>query len=897
MRAGEPMTGRVSTTIAVALGPALAATAFTRLFAGFAWWYGPILVSVIVAAATMALPRFIRISPAVHVAGGAVALLLMVTILCAPRSAIGGVIPTPDTIADLVRLLGDGRRDVSRLAAPVPRRNGLLLLLVLAMYLVTVAVDALAVRLARPTLAGLPLLALVVFPAALLPSAGIGLVPFVLGAAGYLALLLQEGRATVGGWGHHVGRGPRPRVPVGAAGAGIGVVALGLAVAVPFALSAVSPGGSSRLYGSGPFSGGGRAAKTSTTVEPPMVTMTQQLHDARAIPLLRVITTRPQYLRLTALEDFDGVQFTLGRLNATKDDEINRGLPAIATTTPTTTVTSSVRVAPQFAEHYLPLPGTPRSMSKLSGDWRMSTQTGTVFSVGDTSANKNYTVRTVVPNPSRTELEAQRLGPVPGPITPDAQVPTTVSPRVRALARTVTAGATTQFDKALKIQDYLRSSLFTYDLTGAPTNSQGALDAFLFSNRRGYCEQFATAMAVMLRTLGIPTRIAVGFSPGTPLPDGSYLVTNHDAHAWPEVWFPRSGWVTFEPTPAPDRGVNPPPYADAASSLATPAPAPQPAATATPAAGAGAPTPRATAPALKAPAPITVTGHGGGGGGWPSILVVLLILALLALGAVPAVVRARLRGRRLRPEGPGRGRGPAPEVARAKVHAAWSELVDAAVDLGWPIGPQESPRAYAARLAANLGPERTRDPEAGVDGVARTETIAVGGPNGSPGAAPRAEDRPGRGAGRARRPGRRSGPTGSRPPGRSGSDRVRRGTGADGRPAVPGVREAVTRLGSAEENARYAPSAMLAGLDGSGLSKDVRLVARGLRAQTSPTRRVWATIAPKSVLATFGSRARSGMRSLRANPRRRGSGVAGSAAVRARRGLPTDGASAPRDVR
>ncbi|MGF7236374.1 MAG: hypothetical protein ACQSGP_15625, partial [Frankia sp.] len=289
------------------------------------------------------------------------------------------------------------------------------------------------------------------------------------------------------------------------------------------------------------------------------------------------------------------------------------------------------------------------------------------------------------------------------------------------------------------------------------------------------------------------------------------------------------------------------------------------------------------------------------------------VLVLLGLCAVPAIVRARWRGRRLRPAGSRDGRGMPPELAREKVHAAWNELVDAAVDLGWPIGPQESPRAYAARLAANLSPppEAVPGSPVGSDGAADAALVGGsaegdggtqgggtnGGGTGGGSHYPRADGRSGRASGRSRRPGGRSSRAGSRPPGRSGRDRIRGRDGSGGGQAIPGVQEAVTRLGAAEENARYAPPAILAGLDGSRLSEDVRLVARGLRARTSPVRRAWATVAPKSVLTALGSRARSGARSVRGDARLRMAGLARTAAVRGRRGLPNDDASAPRDVR
>src|SRR3954451_25491380 len=145
---------------------------------------------------------------------------------------------------------------------------------------------------------------------------------------------------------------------------------------------------------------------------------------------------------------------------------------------------------------------------------------------------------------------------------------------VLALARWLSAGAPTTDDKVAAMYVYLRSPLFTYDLNGAPTNGRDALRTFLLETRRGYCEQFASAMAVLARAINIPARVAIGFTPGTRNADGDWVITNRDAHAWPEIWFPNEGWVRFEPTPRddstdipPDYSIPPPPGSDAESGL------------------------------------------------------------------------------------------------------------------------------------------------------------------------------------------------------------------------------------------------------------------------------------------------------------------------------------------
>lgn len=122
--------------------------------------------------------------------------------------------------------------------------------------------------------------------------------------------------------------------------------------------------------------------------------------------------------------------------------------------------------------------------------------------------------------------------------------------RVRELAEAVTAGGADAWHKALALEAHLRSHYaYTYE-TALPFQHRTPLDAFLFETRRGHCEFFASAMAVMLREIGIPARLATGYSLGERNPlTGYYEVRVLDGHAWVEAWFAGRGWVMFEPTP------------------------------------------------------------------------------------------------------------------------------------------------------------------------------------------------------------------------------------------------------------------------------------------------------------------------------------------------------------
>jgi len=136
------------------------------------------------------------------------------------------------------------------------------------------------------------------------------------------------------------------------------------------------------------------------------------------------------------------------------------------------------------------------------------------------------------------------------------QLPETLPPRVRELALSVTKDASTPYEKVRAVEDFLRNSgQYDYETEDVPVPEKGQdfVDQFLFESFRGYCDHFSTSMAVMLRSIGIPTRWVKGFATGTDAGEdenGNELieVRNKDAHSWVEVYFPELGWVPFEPT-------------------------------------------------------------------------------------------------------------------------------------------------------------------------------------------------------------------------------------------------------------------------------------------------------------------------------------------------------------
>ncbi|MFN8671814.1 MAG: DUF3488 and transglutaminase-like domain-containing protein [Candidatus Sericytochromatia bacterium] len=131
------------------------------------------------------------------------------------------------------------------------------------------------------------------------------------------------------------------------------------------------------------------------------------------------------------------------------------------------------------------------------------------------------------------------------------KLPENISDRIYSLAEDITKDYKTQYEKVMIIQSFLQAT-FKYNLKipEFPENAE-TVDYFLFKQKEGYCEHFATSMVVMLRSIGIPARLVTGFAPSTYNQiTGYYEVKSSDAHAWVEVYFPKSSWVAFEPTPS-----------------------------------------------------------------------------------------------------------------------------------------------------------------------------------------------------------------------------------------------------------------------------------------------------------------------------------------------------------
>ena len=690
---------------AVALAVAGSALSLNGVLRGWAW-YPPVLTTVCVVALAMAALRWLRAQPFLVALGGFASLVFILTFTFFRRYSIAGFIPSGDTMEQLGRYLRRASETVLAESSPVAPNAGIVLVTCAVLGLVVILVDALAVPLALPATSGLGLVAILVVPAMVKPQS-VGLWGFAAAAAGYLTILacsqwFAPDNRTPADTARNPGQFRRAAITGGMAL----VITLLLPLAVPGFDQGTFPQGS-RLNPWG-----------SSTGLNPMISLGNSLRSPSGDGRITYATSgsRPPYLRSVTVDRFDGDSWSpddrdasrrvgVGRMDAGNEilaDEQVRQVTAVNTG--------------RFTSPYLPVPYAPDAVNGLDGRWSWDPATLSIKGVDTNSRNQQYLVQSTAPRLT-PELLSRSSAPVRGIPEEFIRPPNNVPDIVRSTADTVTEGSGTAYAKAMAIQNYLRSVEFTYSLQspvqgGYDGNGLSVLADFL-TQKSGYCIHFASAMAVMARLEGIPSRIAVGYAPGrstgatVSVPGQGalteYEVDSRDAHAWPELYFQGLGWVAFEPTPS--RGVVP----DYASQAFTPGGASTnennddliPSSAATPPATPGAT--QAPLPGLdsagEAGHPLTMPLYAGAG---------ILLLALIA--ASPRLLRAGLRSRRLRG---------APSAGGTTAEAAWAELRDLATDYGLSPGLSETPRHFSSRLRGSgaLG-EPDRPDDAGARAVA-----------------------------------------------------------------------------------------------------------------------------------------------------------------------------------
>ncbi|MFC5214595.1 transglutaminase TgpA family protein [Streptomyces coerulescens] len=693
------MSGRTRMALCAAAATLMASCALLPLVSPVTWLMQAIFLLAIQTGVGMATRR-VPLARPVTVAAQALAALMLLTLTFANQQAIAGVIPGPEAFAHFADLLQSGADDVSRYSIPAPLSDGIRLMLIGGVLIIGLAVDTLAVTFRSAAPAGLPLLALYSVAAGL-SDGGADWLWFLVAAMGYLMLLLAEGRDRLSQWGRVFGGAPRTPggEPSGAVapvrtGRRIGVVALGIALAVPLALPSMNGG---LLDAAGTGVGAGRGGGGTISAVNPLVSLRDSLNvdEDREVLSLKTNTADLSnlYLRIVSLDDFDGTTWQPSK----------RSIEAVPDKFPTpfglgadvkrAEVETTVSAADWYAQNWLPMPYPPSSVD-ISGNWRYEPLGMTV--VGDrrqTTRGATYTVRSLDVQPT-----ADQLAGAPEP--PAAlkreftKLPESLPGVVGRTARQVTEGATSQYEQAVKLQEYFSiTGGFQYDTNVKVGSGPGAIARFL-RDKEGFCVHFSFAMAAMARSLDIPARVAVGFAPGTPQGDNSVSVGLRDAHAWPELYFEGVGWTRFEPTPT--RG-SVPSYTQAEAPGSTLPDVARPSQSTSTGPSATPSTSESCAgqnPELCASeSPEAAVAVGGDGPKWYVLLAWALGGAVaLLIPSAPMLWRLRMRSVRLGAHGRAE--------ADIPVHtlSVWQELTDTAWDFGIPPDDSQTPRKTAARI-------------------------------------------------------------------------------------------------------------------------------------------------------------------------------------------------------
>lgn len=535
---------------------------------------GPALLGMVIATAIAMAARRKGAGTVVTAGLSLAALALYVVIIFEGASTFYGL-PTVTSVRGLATSLSRALQQSKIDFAPVPVRPGYVLLVAAAMWLAATVAEMGAFRWRRPLLAGVPAVAL--FTTAMVLGTGKGS-PFLV--AGFIAALLTfwglESSHSLRSWGRWVPTFPDraddgPWSVTGAIARRMGASVVAAALIAPVLLPSFGESLLSWRTGiGGPIPGG--AAGLPTGRIDPLVYLQPRLTQPNqsSLELFTVTAERPAYWRLVTLGNFTG---QLWQPLPLRGVELSRGgfglLETFAAAEP---LTQTVRIAGLETE-YMP---AAAQASELRSDTpgvyentRIDNDSGFLSQSGGVRNGMSYTVVSQVPNASFDELSRASFDVPEDMSDVYTDLPEGLPREVGAIADRWTEGAETRYGELIAIQGRLRE--FEYNLEVRNDASASYLTDFLTKTKRGFCQQFSTAFAVLARERGFATRVSVGFLPGgRSLEDSNlYTVRGSDAHAWPEVWVEDYGWVPFEPTPREDGTSQPPPYSEPSTGSGT----------------------------------------------------------------------------------------------------------------------------------------------------------------------------------------------------------------------------------------------------------------------------------------------------------------------------------------
>jgi transglutaminase-like putative cysteine protease len=630
------------------------------LLDGASWWLGIAMLGVVIlcSAATV---RGLGAKTWVGSLVGAAVWLALLVLFFVPHTAIGLVIPTWNTIDAFGDLAANGFRSISRQGTPAEADLGIRFILAVGAGAFALLADILGSVLRMPALVGIPVVAIALVPGFVIGE--VNLIALALCAAAYLVLLWADTRA----------RQSARKQPHGMLGIGA------FAVIGSLLLAATAPGynGESLFQATGGSSFGRGVS--------PLVDLGKDLRRPGGATQFSYSTTTDEslYFRLLTLDQFDGTTWSASRANERVLNEPDLivdvpGLSADVVTEPTsTTIDVGAMVAP-----WVPVPFPSVRVFGLSGRWLWDVDGLTLSSRLSSASGQSYIAESVLIKPTREQLIASP-GDYPAEVSRFLELPPEIPQIITDTAQEVAGGAANGFDKAFALQQFLRSTDFTYSIE-APVEDGYDGDGFdviarFLEEKSGYCVHYASAMAIMARALDIPARVSLGYLPGDRLGGAgerrNYTVGTDDLHSWPELYFSGIGWVPFEPTPG--RGFVPDYAASISTGQSTAGPNDL---------DSGNRDPQQQAPVD--PATQAPTGSQAVESEPPAGMFVAIGFVLLVIIAVPTVSRSLRRRRRFRDLRSGRA-GPS---------EAWLELMESSVDFGIGVSEAETPRGFAARI-------------------------------------------------------------------------------------------------------------------------------------------------------------------------------------------------------
>jgi hypothetical protein len=664
-------------TVAGLVASALAVLPLREIFTDWAWLPN-VWVAMLLTIGPAALLRTRQPARIIHLLPGLVLTIFYLTARFVPDHAWGGFVPLAGAWKDVAVLNGDFHTTVHDGAAPLHSTEAVRMVLAALLVLVAVAVDLVAVVARRPALAGVAFLA-VYTVAGTVPRHAVGWLWFVLAALGYLLLLSSDTRDEVSRWGRlmpHQAGASRAAVKA-LTGRRIALIAIVIALAAPLLLPVPKTNLLADAFHGGSGGGGGDGGVSLD----PFVRLKGQLTQKNSIDLMNVQVNglgehRPLYLSEYVLDTYDASGWHQGPRGETEPLQ-NTQFGVEPEDRPQDRRSSSYSATitiKNLDDVAAPVFQSPDRIGGLSDEnWIWSKRDAAVLG-GRISKGDSYTESFREPQPSNSMLQQSKSvekNPAMRPWLQHPAMPNQVEQRVKQ----VTSKSTTPYARARAILNYFSpDNGFSYSLTTRNGDSGSALVDFL-NSQTGFCQQYAGAMAIMLRMADVPSRVVVGYTHPVPDKEGKFKVTTNDAHAWVEAYFAGAGWLPFDPTPlsGPDaQRAAQMPWAPQSRSSA-------PGATEGGSTGtqSGASGRRTSLESDGGAAP----GASGSSGvpawvGWLLVGIAGLVVVLLLF---PASARLARRRARL-------------HAAEREPDALWQELADTAVDLGYVWSPVRSPR-------------------------------------------------------------------------------------------------------------------------------------------------------------------------------------------------------------